>query len=146
MNYLNQRKYFLKFSIPKHACPEAKGSNSTTGCNFLWACDPFGGNSNNWQVSREEAGQIISKSIAVLMYQNVTNKSLVTAYTLTTGRWVFFMGFLPQDIIFLSVHIVWHTALLNPLDEWLRWNVIPNTAQVELHLVLYVCWVLGGSS
>ena len=33
-------------AIPKHACPEAKGSNPTTGLLLLWARNPFGGNSN----------------------------------------------------------------------------------------------------
>ena len=106
-------------AIPKHTCPEAKGSNPTTGCNSLWACNQFRGNSNNWKVSRDEAGQNVSKSIRVLMQQNVTNKSVVTAYTLTTGRWFFFVIFLTRDIIFCSIHIMWHKTLLNPwMTDW----------------------------
>jgi len=48
-------------AIQKHACPEAKGSNPTTGLNLLWACSPFRGNSNYWQVSREGSGRVIPK-------------------------------------------------------------------------------------
>ena len=43
-------------AIPKHAGPEAEGSNPTTGLTLLWACNPFGGNFNHWQVSWEETG------------------------------------------------------------------------------------------
>ena len=39
-------------AIPKHAGPEAKGSNPTTGYTLLWACNPFRGNFNHWQASR----------------------------------------------------------------------------------------------
>ena len=42
-------------AIPKHAGPEAKGSNRTTGLTLLWARYPFGANFNHWQVSRKEA-------------------------------------------------------------------------------------------
>jgi len=45
-------------AIPKHAGPEAKGSNPTIGLTLLWVRNPFRGNFNQWQVSREEAGQI----------------------------------------------------------------------------------------
>jgi hypothetical protein len=45
-------------AIPKHAGPQAEGSNPTTGLTLLWARNPFGGNFNHWQVSRKEAGQI----------------------------------------------------------------------------------------
>jgi len=48
---------------PKHAGPEAEGSNPTTGLTLLWARNPFGGNFNNWQVSWEEAGQTHSFGI-----------------------------------------------------------------------------------
>ena len=48
-------------AIPKHAGPEAKGSNPTTGLTLLWARNPFRGNFNHWQVSRKEAGQIFFK-------------------------------------------------------------------------------------
>ena len=46
-------------AIPKHAGPEAKGSNPTAGLTLLWARNPFRGNFNHWQVSRKEAGQIM---------------------------------------------------------------------------------------
>jgi len=42
-------------AIPKHAGPEAKGSNPTTGLTLLWARNPSRGNFNHWQVSRNEA-------------------------------------------------------------------------------------------
>ena len=45
-------------AIPKHAGPEAKCSDPTTGLSLLWARNPFRGNFNQWQVSRKEAGQI----------------------------------------------------------------------------------------
>ena len=48
-------------AIPKHASPEAKGSNPTTGLTLLWARNPFRGNFNHWQVSRKEARQIFFK-------------------------------------------------------------------------------------
>jgi hypothetical protein len=44
--------------IPKHAGPEAKGSNPTAGLTLLWARNPFRGNFNHWQVLRKEAGQL----------------------------------------------------------------------------------------
>jgi len=42
-------------AIPKHAGPEAKGSNPTAGLTLLWAGNPFRGNFNHGQVSRKEA-------------------------------------------------------------------------------------------
>ena len=33
--------------FPKHAGPEAKGSNPTTGLTLLWARNPFRGNFND---------------------------------------------------------------------------------------------------
>jgi len=48
-------------AIPKHAGPEAKGSNPTTGLTLLWARNLFRGNFNHSQVSRKEAGQILFK-------------------------------------------------------------------------------------
>ena len=48
-------------TIPKHAGPEAKGSNPTTGLTLLCARNPFRGNFNHWQVSRKEAGQVFFK-------------------------------------------------------------------------------------
>jgi len=45
-------------AIPKHAGPEAKGSNPTAGLTLLWAGNTFRENFNHWQVSRKEAGQI----------------------------------------------------------------------------------------
>jgi len=46
-------------AIPKHAGPEAKGSNPTTGLTLLWARNPFRGNFNHWEVSRKKAGHIL---------------------------------------------------------------------------------------
>jgi len=46
------------YANPKHAIPEAKGSNPTTGLTLLSAHNPFRRNFNHWQVSRKEAGQI----------------------------------------------------------------------------------------
>ena len=46
---------------PKHAGPEAEGSNPTTGLTLFWARNPFGGNFNHWQVSWEEARQTFFK-------------------------------------------------------------------------------------
>jgi len=48
-------------AIPKHASPEAKGSNPTIGLTLLWARNPFRGNFNYCQVSWKEAGQIFFK-------------------------------------------------------------------------------------
>jgi len=48
-------------AIPKHAGPEAKGSNPTTGLTLLWDSNPYRGNFNHWQVSRKEAGEIFFK-------------------------------------------------------------------------------------
>ena len=42
-------------AFTKHAGPEAKGSNPTTGLTLLSAHNPFRGNFNHWQVSRNEA-------------------------------------------------------------------------------------------
>ena len=49
-------------AIPKHAGPEAKDSNPTTGLTLLWARNPFRGNFNHWQVSRKESEQILLPS------------------------------------------------------------------------------------
>jgi hypothetical protein len=46
-------------SVPKHAGPEAKGSSPTAGRTLLWDRNPFRGNLNHWQVSWNEAGQIL---------------------------------------------------------------------------------------
>jgi hypothetical protein len=43
-------------AIPKHAGPEAKGSNPKTGLTLLCDSNPFRGNFNHWQVSRKEVG------------------------------------------------------------------------------------------
>jgi len=45
-------------AIPKHASPEANGSNPTTGLTLLWAGYTFRGIFNHWQFSRKEVGQI----------------------------------------------------------------------------------------
>jgi hypothetical protein len=52
--------YYI-YSIPNHACREATGSNSSTRLTLLWACNPFRGNFNHWQVSQEEIGEIFFK-------------------------------------------------------------------------------------
>ena len=44
-------------AIPKHAGPEPKGSNPTTGLTMLRARNPFRGNFNHWQFSRKETEQ-----------------------------------------------------------------------------------------
>ena len=51
-------------TIPKHACPEAKGSKPTIGLTLLWACNPFRANSNYCSVS-QEAGRIIPQNDTV---------------------------------------------------------------------------------
>ena len=50
-------------AIPKHAGPEAKGSNPANGLTLLWARNPFRRNINHWQVSRKEAGQVSFKRL-----------------------------------------------------------------------------------
>ena len=50
---------------------EAKVSNPTTGLTLLWARNPFPGNFNHWQVSREEAGQIFFKRQHIYEDENV---------------------------------------------------------------------------
>ena len=63
--------------IPKHAGPEAKGSNPTTELTLLWARNPFRENFNHWQVSRKEAGlssfslQYINGNYCTLFYSSV---------------------------------------------------------------------------
>ena len=47
--------------IPKHAGPEAKGSNPTTGLTLLWARNTFRENFNHWRGLRKEAEQIFFK-------------------------------------------------------------------------------------
>ena len=47
-------------ATPKHARPEAKGSNPTPALTLLWPRNPFRGNFNHWQVSRKEADRFIS--------------------------------------------------------------------------------------
>jgi len=42
-------------AIPKHAGPEAKGTNPTTKRTLLWVRNPFRGNFNHWQFSWKEA-------------------------------------------------------------------------------------------
>jgi hypothetical protein len=48
-------------AVPKHACPEAKGSNPTTGLTLLWAHNPFRGHFNHGQVSQEKAGRVFKR-------------------------------------------------------------------------------------
>jgi hypothetical protein len=49
-------------TISKQAGPDAKDNNPTTGLTLLWAPNPFRGNFNQWQVSREEVGKIFHPS------------------------------------------------------------------------------------
>ena len=59
--FCNLSKCILLF-FPKHARPEAKGSNPTNGLTLLWARNPFRENFNHWKDSRKEAaGQIFFK-------------------------------------------------------------------------------------
>ena len=53
-------------AIPKHAGPEAKGSNFTTGLTLLWARNPFRVNFNHWQVSWKEARQTKTRTVNIL--------------------------------------------------------------------------------
>jgi len=46
-------------AFPKLACPEAKGSEPTTGLTMLWIRNSFRGKSNYWQVSQEEGGRTL---------------------------------------------------------------------------------------
>jgi hypothetical protein len=48
-------------AIPKHACPEAKGSNPTTGLNLLWAQNQLREHFNHWQVSQDKTGRIFKR-------------------------------------------------------------------------------------
>jgi hypothetical protein len=48
-------------AIPQHACPDAKGSNPTTGLALLWARNPFREHFNHWQVSQDKAGRIFKR-------------------------------------------------------------------------------------
>ena len=59
---------YNKNAIPKHASPEAKGSNPTTGPTLLSARNQFRGNFNHWQVWRKEAGQIFFKQEMYFTY------------------------------------------------------------------------------
>jgi hypothetical protein len=56
-------------TIPQHACPEAKIINPTAGLILLWARNPFRGNSNYWQISKEEAGRIKNKLLFQIFEQ-----------------------------------------------------------------------------
>ena len=55
-------------AITKHASPEAKGSNPTTGLTLLWAHNPFRGNFNHWKVSQKEARQIFCGYFTDLLF------------------------------------------------------------------------------
>jgi len=70
-------------AIPKHAGPEAKGSNPTAGLTLLWVRNPFRGNFNHWQVSRKEAGQVL---IIMILTVHVS-----TTVFITQGNYVGYM-------------------------------------------------------
>ena len=57
-------------AIPKHADPEAKGSNPTAGLTLLWAVTRSGENFNHCQVSRKEAGKFVIISRSILLSMN----------------------------------------------------------------------------
>jgi len=62
-------------AIPKHASPEAKGSNPTAGLTLLGARNPFRGNFNHWQVpraccDRRNVTQVAVKSVQERRRQN----------------------------------------------------------------------------
>jgi len=73
-------------AIPKHAGPDAKGSNPTTGRTLLWARNPFRGNFNHWQVSWEKAGHdffkrqhfCVVKLFKYLILMNARTKPLMS--------------------------------------------------------------------
>ena len=62
--------------IPKYAGPEAKGSNPTTGLTLLWACNPFRGNFNHWQVSWK-LNQIITEHALTTSVQKTKPMNIV---------------------------------------------------------------------
>jgi len=45
-------------ATPKHASPEAKGSNPTTKLTLLWARNPVRRNFNHWKVSRKPRNRL----------------------------------------------------------------------------------------
>jgi len=57
-------------AIPKHAGPEAKGSNPTAGLTLLWARNPFRENFKDRQISRKEIkyNLILSSSRRFALY------------------------------------------------------------------------------
>jgi len=80
-------------AIPKHAGPEAKGSDPTSGLTLLWASNPFWGNFNHWQVSQKEAGKIFY--FFLFGYFVVLLWTVVTHYCRQVDIWYsFFFNFL----------------------------------------------------
>ena len=72
-------------TIPKHAGPEAKGSNPTTGLTLLWARSLFRGNFNHWQVSRKEAGQNVRPEQVNKWPNSMTDYDDDDGYMVCTG-------------------------------------------------------------
>jgi hypothetical protein len=54
--------------IPKHAGPQAKGSNPSTGLTLLCVHNLFRGNFNHWKVSRKETRQIYVIKVSRFKY------------------------------------------------------------------------------
>jgi len=83
-------------AIPKHADPEAKGSNPTTRLALLWARISFRGNFNHSQVSQKEAGQILFKrqqTIIFLFFKYKVYKNMKQFFpTHSSPQTVFFGG------------------------------------------------------
>jgi hypothetical protein len=46
-------------TVPKLACPEAKGGKPTTGFTMLWVRNSFRRKSNYWQIVQEEGGRML---------------------------------------------------------------------------------------
>ena len=67
-------------AIPKHAGPEAEGSNPTTGLTLFWARNPFWENFNYWQVSWNLTGQQWAQLHDKYMM-------MISQYTSTSSWW-----------------------------------------------------------
>ena len=123
--------YFTKNggnAIPKHAGPEAKGSNPTTGLTLLWAGNPFRGNFNHWQVSQKEPGQIFSLYMKHNSRWDVQNDRPV----LPTGSQLSEVG-----IHFHPVICITYTVLVPCVSEYLLWSVHTRLFQASF-LYLFV--------
>jgi hypothetical protein len=96
-------------AIPKHASPQAKGSNPTTRLTLLWARNPFGEILTSGKSHRKKAGQIFFQSFHIfkkwkLTFPNYSNKKNLKYLTyicntlLTTGHFLIyrFLRFSPR--------------------------------------------------